>query len=199
LSSQTNIKNNFEICNSDFQLYFKRIYSKDIIDHIKFNRDSSYSYYSDYLTGRNEKVNYRDIDSLKIIPYQYVLIYNVLDVNDDVLTSLKIDCRCYDDLLRMDEIEDYYEILKPAMEVIKGKALTLREVFNIARKRGYSITEWNLDYEKTLASNEYKKFLPKLVWTIKEKIAAEKGGYYKVLEINARNGSIMNEYKEYGL
>lgn len=199
LSSQTNIKNNFEICDSDFQFYLKKRYSKDIIDHIKFNKDSSFSYYSDYFIGENIKVNYRNSDSLKIVPYQYVLSYDILDVNDDVITSFSINCRCYDNLLRMDKIEDFDEILKPEIEVITGNALTLNEAFNLAKKRGYSITQWNLDYEKKKGSNEYKKIFPKLVWTLKEKLPKGKGGYYKVLQINARNGRVMNEYQEYGL
>jgi len=199
LSSQTNIKNNFEVCNSDFQFNIKRIYTKEIIKLVVFNRSMSYGYYSNYYTGKNEMINYNYSDSLKVVPYQYVLRYDIHDVNDNVIGSININCRCYDNLLKMDKIEDLDEILKPQMEVIKGKALTLKQVFEIAKAKGYSIDEWDIDYEKKKGSNEYKYFFPKLIWTLKEKLSEEEGGYYKVLQINARNGNVINEYKEYGL
>lgn len=199
LSAQTNIKSNFEICNSDFQFYIKKIYSKDIITQIKFNRDSSYIYYSDYYATKNGIINYKNSDSLKIVPYQYVLQYDIHDTNDDIITSLRIDCRCYDNLLRIDKIEDIDEILKPAIKVINGKAITVKEACEIGKDKGYSISEWDIDYEKKKESNDYKIFLPRLVWTLKEKLSEKEGGYYKVLQINAKNGNIISQYKEYGL
>lgn len=199
LLAQTDIKFNFEVCNSDFQLHIKRIYSKDIIDKIKFNQDLSYCHYSDFYTTKNGIINYKNSDSLKIVPYQYVLQYDIHDTNDDIITSLKIDYRCYDNLLRMDKIEDLDEILKPAINVIKGKAITVKEACEIAKGKEYSISEWDIDYEKKKKSNDYKSFLPRLVWTLKEKLPEKEGGYYKVLQINAKNGNIINQYEEYGL
>ncbi|AXP79789.1 hypothetical protein CJ739_692 [Mariniflexile rhizosphaerae] len=199
LLAQTDLKFNFEVCNSDFQFYIKKIYSKDIIAQIKFNRDSSYSYYSDFYTSKNRTINYKNSDSLKIVPYQYVLQYDIHDTNNDIITSLKVDCRCYDNLLRIDKIEDLDEILKPAIDVITGKAITVKEACEIAKDKGYSISEWDIDYEKKKGSNDYKLFLPRLVWTLKEKLPEKEGGYYKVLKINAKNGNIISQYEEYDL
>ncbi|WP_297333755.1 hypothetical protein [Flavobacterium sp.] len=128
---------------------FNYFFSDSIKAHIKFNKDISYSYYVDNNDKNHYQLSYKNSDSIKVYPYQYVLLYKIRDKNKNIIETFTMDCICKDKQLMLEGWSDLDEYLKPQIEVLKGNALSLDEVLIIAREKGFiNVIEWEIDYQK---------------------------------------------------
>lgn len=198
--AQKGIKYDYKICNDIVNTKLKLKYKSNFIEkHFKFNKDLSFSYYIDYKDYQHHKLDYNDSETVSIVPYQYVLLYEVIDNDGNTVSTLKMNCFYREKSLELERMDNLEDFLLPQMKVINGKALSLDKVLQIAKIKGYSdVSEWDIDYEKN-KDNEYKWFFPRLIWTLKEPVKNEKESYMKVIQLNAKNGRVLKEFKEYGL
>lgn len=196
LNAQYNIEQDYSVCKEYFLLKLRRLNKENLVQQIRFNKELSYAYYTDFDSAQHYIVKYNSSDSIKIVPYQYTLWYNIFDKDDNILKSFRVECRRYDKELRLDKFEGLKDFLEPVVKVVERKVISLEKALDIAKDNGYEITTWEIDYEKKEDSNDYKTFFPRLIWTLKgQKI----NGGIKVIQINAKNGRVIKEYQEFSL
>lgn len=202
---QKTVKFGYVICESEVQSELILLYGKDLAkNHFRLNKELSYSFCVDYENFGHHKLSYQDSDSLKIVPYEYVLLYEIIDDDANIISTFRMNCSYSDRLLRLDPFPGLREYLSPQIKVLEGKTISLKEVLLIAKRAGYkNIIEWDIDYEKN-KKRHYKWFFPRLVWTLKEEVSKVDNegrvyGYKKVITINAKNGRVLNQYEEFDL
>ncbi|GEM52635.1 hypothetical protein [Empedobacter brevis] len=201
LFSISNAQNNritsgFKSCEESFyiQTLFPIFGKSFVIEHFKMDSVNSYFNYIDYTTNESYlKAQVKNLDTIKAIPTEYVLILNVIH-NDQKIGFVKVGCHYQDNLIRADKWKGLKDYLKPQLKVIEGKVINLEKALKISKNRGYEITSWEIDYETKQNSNDYKIFFPRLIWTLKEQ---KNNRRTKVLQINAKNGRVIKEYQKF--
>jgi hypothetical protein len=194
--AQSKTKFAFDVCDSKFFFEVNKYFNKEVRDHFILKKDLSYSYYIDSYTKQNIELDFENSDTIECVPYQYVLKYDLVDHEMNVIQSFYIDFIYKNGLLEMENLGDLEAFFKPYTLVVEKKLIQINQAIQIAIKHGYKPVHYELDYEKKVASNNYKKFKPKIIWTLKELFNDEtkKYSYYRVIEINAKNGKVLREY-----
>lgn len=195
------IKSDFKICEESF--YFQTLWPmfgrSFVKEHFKVDSTSSYFNYIDQRTNESYlRVGIESSDTIAFLPTQYVLILNVMHRNQEI-GFFKVDCHYQNNSIRADKWVGLKEYLKPQIKVIEGKAIDLEKALDIAEKDGYdtvNLTVWEIDYEKKKGTNDYKKFFPRLVWTLKKPVDI---GRINVIQINAKSGKVLKKYIEYNI
>lgn len=191
--AQDKVIYDYEICNSLFSMELEKNFENRISEKFIFNKNHSYSYYIDFDTKQNVKLSFEDSKSTSCIPYQYVLNYELVDEKLNILKSFNISFSYNNGLLQMESLGNFKNFFKPYILVLNNKIISVQKALSIAKKNGYNINSFSLDYYNTNRS--------KIVWILKELVHDEEGKelFYKVILISGRNGRVLKKYEEFRL
>lgn len=190
LSAQPNIDYGYKVCNSSFVMELKRNFGSEISEKFIFNIEKSYSYYIDFDSKQNIKLESSKLNSITCTPYQYVLNYQLIDDESNIIRSFNISFIYKDGSLQMENLGDFKDFFSPYTLVIEKKLISLTKAIRVAENKNYKISSYDLD--------NYRKNQSKIVWILKEpvKYKDDNGFYNRVIVINAKNGKILEEYEE---
>ena len=195
--AQDKTKHNYEICNSLFSLELKKNFDKNFNDSFILKKELSYAYYIDSKTMQNVKLEFKNSNLIDCVPYQYVLKYQLVDDEFNIIHSFNINFLYRNGLLELERLGNFKDFFTPYSLVVEKKLINVSRAKQIAKDNGFNSTSYELDYEKKEGTNEYKNFKPKIIWSFKELVKNEKENYYKVILINAKNGRVLKKYEEF--
>ncbi len=188
--SQYKVEYDYKVCNSSFLMVLNRSFDKEISEKFIFNKEKSYAYYIDFETKQNVKLDFGNSKNIACVPYQYVLNYQLIDDESNVIRSFNISFFFKEGSLEMENLGNFKDFFSPYTLVIEKKLISLNTAMRIAENKNYKISTYDLE--------NYRKNQSKIVWIFKEPVKYKDGSdfYNRVIVINAKNGKILEEYEE---